>query len=213
MENPRITFDKNRKANKSQEFNRLFKDMYIFDKKEKRGLGKTNEEKQILKNNQFIPGKIYTYRYDPLYKDVLDYYDTRPIIMVRNTFFAEGTKNWILEGVNFNFLPPQAKVLTLEHFWKHFQNEIEQSEIYAKNDLIYKSISKILYFFSQWKAILSVFENKVDYTFAYRNYIIDRIEDLRYVEYQHWQLIPFLEPKEIIGESLSTIYQLYLQNR
>ena len=217
MQNPRITYKNNLKRSSqiSKTFNNDFKDIYIFGRKEKGGLNQFNEEEHIKDLGKFIPGKIYTYRYDPLYKDVLDWYDTRPIIMVQGTYFAKGTNNWILQGINFNFLPPEATALTLEKFWENFRSEIEKSEIYASNDMIFKAINKILFFFSRWKDVLKVFDSGsgVDYSFAYRNYIIDRIQDLRYVEYNHWEMLPFLQPKEIIGESLTNIYKLYNESR
>lgn len=221
MDNPRITYEKNLKAdiNISKIMNKQFKDIYIIngpEEKIKRGtLYDVNEEKIIINSNKFIPGKIYTYAYDPLYKDVLDWYDTRPIIMAQGVYRAKTTGNWILQGVNFNFLPPQAKVLTLEKFWETFKSEINQSIIYASNDMFFRAISKILSFFSKWKNILALFEanKQIDYSFAYRNYIINRIQNLRYVEYNHWQMIPFLEPKEIVGETLTNIYKLYQESR
>lgn len=217
MINPRITYLenlKNAKVNRTR-FNKAFKDIYILGKLNKGGLGQTNEEEAVFKVEKFIPGKIYTYRYDPLYKDALDYYDTRPVIMVRGVFYAEGTKNWILQGINFNFLPPEAKTLTLEKFWENFKSEIEKSEQYANRNLVNTAISKILYFFTQWKTVLKVFGggSGIDYSFAYRNYIIDRIEDVRYIEYGHWEMIPFLEPKEILGETLDNIYRKYIETR
>ena len=46
-----------------------------------------NETSEPIKRMQMlIPGRFYTYKYDPLYKDKLDFYDTRPIMLCIKTY-------------------------------------------------------------------------------------------------------------------------------
>jgi len=198
-----------------KEYTRLFHNLYITGIESKEGFEKINEEEKIKKIGKFIPGKIYTYKYDPLYKDVLDFYDTRPIVLVNRVFKAETTGNQILSGINLNFLPEQIRVATLERFYRLFIDDIEKSEQYAKEGKIYLNLNKIIAFFKSWKTVLSVFNGSanIGYQYAYRNYIISRIQNLRYIEYQHWELIPFLNPKEIIGASPEEIYNKYWESK
>ena len=79
--NPLDRYNKLRLSNKSNEVLEdeiviYYKEMYIQDRRGKNGLGDTNEELLWRKNGMtFIPGKIYTYDYDPKYKDYLSFYD------------------------------------------------------------------------------------------------------------------------------------------
>lgn len=217
MRRPRIAYSDNLK-NAAQYRKRVFKDfndIYIKQDRNKTGLGESDEEKVVLETGKFIPGKLYTYDYDPLYKDVLDYYDRRPIIMCQGTFFAEGTGNNILQGINFNFLPITAKVQTLDVFYKIFESEIKSSYHDAHRGSLFLNINRVISFFTEWNKMISVFDDggDVGYQFAHRHYIISRIQNLRYIEYDHWEWIPFLNVEDITGVSLPEIYNLYWQSR
>ena len=193
-----------------KEYKTKFQDIYVNKSMTKTGLGDTDEEDAILGMGKFIPGKIYTYEYDPLYKDSLSYYDKRPIILVNEVYKAKNGNN-IVRGINLNFLPEEIKVATLQQFYKTFEGEIKKSEEAAYGGGIFMGIGKIVSFFRDWVQVLSMFGASagVGYQFAYRSYIIDRVKNLRYMEYQHWEMIPFLNPEEINGASVSTIYKEY----
>jgi hypothetical protein len=193
-----------------KEYKTRFQDIYVNKSITKTGLGDTDEEDAILGLGKFIPGKIYTYEYDPLYKDVLSYYDKRPIILVNEVYKAKNG-NDIVRGINLNFLPEEIRVATLQQFFKTFEGEITKSEEAAFKGTIFQGVGKIISFFRDWVQVLSMFGSSagVGYQFAYRSYIIDRIKNLRYVEYQHWEMIPFLNPEEITGAGVSQIYLEY----
>jgi hypothetical protein len=73
------------------------------------------------------------------------------------------------------------------------------------------NVSKIFSFFKNWLSVMSVFNDGagVGFQFAYRTYIMSRIKNPRYVEYQHWEMLPFLNPSEIQGASIAEIYTTY----
>lgn len=212
MKRPRIAYKENSRdsARLRKSYTKDFSDIYINGSRKKDGLGESNEEKLVLGTGKFIPGKIYTFEYDPLYKNVLDYYDRRPIILCNGTYSA-GTGNEILQGINLNFLPEKAKVETLDIFYKSFESTIKQSYNAAHSEKVFLNVSKIVSFFTEWLSVLKIFGDTggAGYEFAYRNYIISRVKNLRYVEYDHWEMIPFLNPQEITGASISDIYNTY----
>ena len=211
MKRPIIAYKDNLKSSTlRKDYQKIFNDIYISGTRGKGGLGEANEEDIVLGTGKFIPGKIYTYEYDPLYKNELDYFDRRPIILCNGSYSA-GTGNEILQGINLNFLPEKARVQTLDVFYKSFESTIKQSYQSAHHQKVFLNISKIVSFFSEWLNVLKVFGDNggVGYEFAYRNYIISRIKNLRYVEYDHWEMIPFLNPKEITGASIADIYTTY----
>lgn len=212
MESPRATYIKNYKnaGRLRKEFTSTFNDIYISGTQTKTGLGDSNEEEAIRHLGKFIPGKIFTYQYDPLYKDRLDWYDTRPIILVMETKKA-GNGNWLVKGININFLPEIATVQTLEQFYDIFKDDINKSQNLSFLGKVNLNISKIYSFFTDWLSVISVFNDGagVGFQFAYRTYIVSRIKDPRYVEYQHWEMLPFLNPQEIVGASIAEIYKTY----
>lgn len=215
MDSPLITYNKN-KANASSkrpEFNREFEKLYTNSSPGayKDGLGETNEESAVLALGKFIPGKIYTFDYDPIYKDILSYYDRKPVIFVNNIFRAETTGNDIVTGVNLNFLPEIARAQALEIFWQNFKAEIQKSEESAENGKINLAINKILGFFKDWVSVLKVYNGGggLGYQYAYRNYAISNIKGLRYIEYNHWEMIPFLSPQFFNGTSAEEIHKMY----
>ena len=215
MESPKSSYSKNLRnaATLRKQFTTDFTDIYVTGTREKGGLGETNEEEIVKSLGKFIPGKIYTFMYDPLYKNALDWYDTRPVILVNDTFKAK-TGNFIVTGINLNFLPEKVKVATLQQFYELFESNINKSEDQAWNGKINLAINAIVSFFRDWFNVLSAFNNGggVGYQFAYRNYIVDRIKDPRYMEYQHWEMVPFLNPQELVGASVDKIHSTYWDN-
>jgi hypothetical protein len=211
MESPSKAYNNNLKKAGTirKEFTTMFNDIYVNNSRTKTGLGDTNEEEIVISMGKFIPGKIYTYQYDPLLKNVLDWYDTRPVVLVNDVYQA-GTGNWIVRGINLNFLPEDIRAATLEQFYRIFESDINKSEEIAQIGKINLAISKIVSFFKDWINVLSSFNSGgIGYQFAYRSYIVGRIKDPRYIEYQHWEIIPWLNPKELVGASIKQIHDEY----
>jgi len=213
MENPIITYRDNLLApgNMNQEMTKRFLDLYVLNIRPKTDFLETDEETKVIQFGKFLPGKIYTFKYDPLYKNKLDFFDKRPVILCNQVFFAKGTKNLILSGLNLNFLPEEIVAQLLSKFYELFDKEIDLSYNMAGSNNVNFDIREIAMFFKEWKEVLAYFGglNGLGYQFAYRHYIIDRIEFLRYVEYQHWEMLPFLMTEEIEGKSVKEIYTLY----
>jgi hypothetical protein len=215
MESPFNTYTKNKMnaALVRPRFNSEFNDLYINGSPgvNKDGLGETNEESAILSLGKFIPGKIYTFDYDPIYKDILSYYDRKPLIFVNNTFKAESTGNDIVTGVNLNFLPELARAQALDVFWQNFKADVQKSEDMAADNKINLSINKIIGFFKDWISVLKVYNGSggLGYQYAYRNYAISQIRGIRYIEYNHWEMVPFLTPQFFNGSSVEEIHKMY----
>lgn len=214
MESPSKAYNNNlkRAGTIRKEFTTMFNDIYVNNSRTKTGLGDTNEEEIVIAMGKFIPGKIYTYQYDPVYKGLLDWYDTRPVVLVNDVYQA-GTGNYIVRGINLNFLPEDIRAATLEQFYRIFEADINKSEEVAQIGKINLAVGKIIAFFKDWINVLSAFNSSgVGYQFAYRSYIVNNIKDPRYIEYQHWEIIPWLNPKELVGASVQQIHDEYWQN-
>jgi len=217
MENPKDSYKRLKKDhNRIRNSYSYFKEKYIEGDKNKYFL-KLNEGELIEKSKSFfIPGRIYTYQYDPLYKDVLSYYDKRPIVIVHKIYKHENTKNNLLVGINLNFLPEKIKVTILQYYYEQFKKEIKRSEKDYWNNRLFLTSTRIINFLKDWLLQLRVFNSKnLNYGFAYRQYIITRMLNPVLIEYDDWEIIPFLHSKEIVGKSLQDIYReydLYLQS-
>lgn len=171
-------------------------------------------ERELFKNsskNFFIPGKIYTFQYDPLYKSQLDYYDTRPIVLCHNIYRSKVTKNDIMVGINLNLLPNKIKTGTLQIFYERFKHEIEKGEYAASKKNIYIS-SKLISALRDWMTTINIYRSSnINYDFSYRQYIRSRIKLASLVEYDDWNLISFIRPEDILGKSLNEIYKEYFE--
>lgn len=165
---------------------------------------------------QFIPGKIYTFQYDPLNKDILDYYDKRPIILVCGQWVAS-TGNTIVTGINLNFLPPIARVNTLEYYFQGVGEDLQKAYEETQKDNKVSIIKKAYEILQSVASLFDVFNRagQIGYQFAMRNYIVDskHMRQSVIVEYDDWEWIPFLQTKDITGESLARIYSEYMKQK
>jgi hypothetical protein len=75
-------------------------------------------DKQNIKtvlDNRCI-GKMYTFFYDPKYKDVLPYYDMFPLI-----FLVDFKENGFL-GINLHYLPPVLRAKLMDSLYQTINN-------------------------------------------------------------------------------------------
>lgn len=170
-----------------------------------------NEERfAVQKLKFFIPGRIYMWSYDPLYKDYLDYYDKQPMVLVHSQFISKAG-NMIVQGLNLNFIPEEQRVQTLEIFWQIFKNDIkaaEESAIKGQPGLLREAWK----FLTDWHFIVKIFneQGRIGYQWAYRNYIIPRITQPVIIELEDWTRIPYFIPKEFRGKLPAEIWSEYL---
>lgn len=194
-----------------------FNSKYFKDPKgAKASIFESNERSKVSNFKRFIPGRIYTFKYDPIEKDILDFYDTRPIILVHGVFKAE-TGHDIVCGVNLNFLPEQIKAQVLELYWRVVKDDIARAEKKVNSSGSLSIIQRAITFLKDWLGTLKIFNDvgHIGYQFAYRNYIIDatRMKGVTIIEFEDWEYVPFFIPKEIKKIGLAKIYQIYFANK
>ncbi|MFM2010801.1 MAG: hypothetical protein RLZZ479_1192 [Bacteroidota bacterium] len=201
----------NQKTGIRKEAFQFFEDKYVKNPFENYWI--IEEESRFIarKINFFLPGSIYTFRYpDPITKDVLSYYDTRPMLLVMNTFLAKTTNRVILQGINLNFVPELQKVELLDTYYKVFKNNLLNAERDSDKGLIGQA-KNIARYLSDWTFMTKVFVNqgKIPLTFIIRNYDITGILNPVLIEIEDWSMIPFYVPREIEGKSPAQIYADY----
>jgi len=84
---------------------------------------KTNSEQfykksGLQKTRKFRPeGRMFTYFYDPKYKQVMPYYDNFPCVMIIETY-----GNSFL-GLNMHYLPPRLRIRLLDKLFEYTNND------------------------------------------------------------------------------------------
>jgi len=174
----------------------------------------TNERVQAQKLRFFLPGRIYTWKYDPLYKDFLDFYDTRPIVLVHSQYVAETTGNMIVQGLNLNFLPELQRAQTMEVFYQIFKADIKGAEQMIEKEQI-GVMRNAWQFLTDWYFTIKIYNQqaRIGYQWAYRNYIIPRITSPVLIEMEDWHYIPFFVPKEFKGKAPAQIWSEYTSHK
>jgi hypothetical protein len=180
----------------------------------------TDQESIILaKNGGFpIPGIVYTF----IYKGALDtmedakgnpkkYMDLVPIL------FCMGIGRTSFTGINLNLLPPLARLQFLQTFYETFQDFLKrEADVLAENNKLSLNTRFINYIKGgQVQRMIQIFNKKTNenFGFAFRKYSIEKVDQLRMIEYNEWKYIPFYEPKDAFRKlSLNQIYKLYGQS-
>lgn len=170
------------------------------------------KQKQVNTFKQLFPGRIYTFKYNPLYKDSLDYYDRRPIILAVKSFNAKTTKNNITVGINLNFIPNKVRLNMLQVLFRSFKQIIDTDVRKRQNDN-YSGLPTFLFSptYDYYGLIQYMFETivKSGYKYAIRSYIFTRMNNISFIEYEDWGLIPLIESVDINGASTSEIHSAY----
>lgn len=195
---------------------KYFFDKYWKDPFRDEGFLDTTERITAKTMRQFIPGKIYTFQYDPIGKDVLDYYDKRPIILCCGQWTAESTGHEIVTGINLNFLPEIARVNTMEYYYQAVKADLEAAYKLTSEKNQVSFIKRALIVLQDLLQLFNVFNKagQIGYQYAMRNYIVGgRIRQASIVEYDDWEWIPFLLTKDIVGATLAEIHKEYIKQK
>lgn len=202
-------------ANKSKERTaafQFFSDKYIKNPFENYFIIEEESRMEDRKLMFFLPGSIYMFQYpNPITKDLLSYYDKRPMTLIIGTFIAKTTGRTIVQGINLDFIPEKQKVDLLDTYYRVFMKDLLGAEKDSDNGLVgqAKNLGKYL---KDWSLMTKVFvdQAKIPLTFAIRNYDISGIFNPVLVEIEDWCMIPFYVPKEIEGKGLAKIYAEYV---
>ena len=100
----------------------------------------------------------------------------------------------------------------IKYYYDTFKDEFE-SEIdnYYENDKEFMiKTDNFISLVTDWLKHKQLFADKnVNLSFAYRSYIIDRIKNVSFIEYDDWNMIPLLKSDYMVGASYSKIITDY----
>ena len=137
-----------------------------------------------------IPGKIYTFSYDPITKDQMKFFSYMPINLILGYKLSKAG-NMIPYGINLSFIPPSVRIKILDAIVRVWGNNI----IKNNEELIDKGLEG-----SGWE-------------FCIRGYRYDHIRSLpQIVSYSDWHRICYFSIKFIAKMQIRAIYRLYAIN-
>jgi hypothetical protein len=161
----------------------------------------------------FIPGRIYTWKYDPLYAKQMPYYDKRPFVLVHGQMTtADG--NLIVQGLNLNYFPEPQRAQIIQIYEDAFKKDLDQAKKMVEKGQV-GVMKNALLNLQNWDFITKMFDTggKLAYEWGYRNYIIPRIMEPVLVEFGDWEILPYFIPKEFIGVPPQKVWTEYTKFR
>lgn len=157
-------------------------------------------------NSLLIPGKIYTFAYDPKYKDKLSFYDNRPINFILGHQESADSKVPNAFGINLSFIPPKIRSAILDEIRRVFGTMIIQPNEEAIRKGKISSIRKMPIDYDLVKMMLA----KSGFEFALRSYIYDRMKTSpQIIDYHEWWRTALFASKYIKKMNILSIYWEY----
>lgn len=110
-----------------------------------------DSERIIYDHKKILPGKMYLFRYNPLNKATLEYYDVLPLV-----FPVEKYRDGFL-GINFHYLPIQMRLILLDRLKPFNVNAMKMDETtrlrlsyrlltsFARLNIVQPTLHKYLY--------------------------------------------------------------------
>jgi hypothetical protein len=205
--------EKNKDVLRKEAFT-YFQDKYVKDPFSDYWIIEQQERFKAKRLKFFIPGRVYTFSYNPHGSNILNFYDKRPMALIIGQYVSQTTGYNIVQGINLNFLPEVAKALFLDTMMSSFGKAYEEADQMSDKDQValMQSISGII---TNWYFMTTTFDKraKIGLQFAVRNYDIARMTQPVLIEMEDFAMIPYFVPKEFVGKSPAFIYQLYLKSK
>jgi hypothetical protein len=158
----------------------------------------------VHKSRGFDPGKIYIFKYDPLYKDSYSYWDEHPIILSLGKMPAK--VGYMHVGINLSWYPPKARRYIISTIMKVNKKFIEDQIKKYPGDA--KKQRGIYIDLAAMKSAL----DQSGFSFAIRNYLPSQIQTSSYcISYEHWEKMTKLDVPREFPQLKGTvgIFQIY----
>lgn len=169
---------------------------------------KNSTRVQAVKQPYLEPGKIYVFKYLPLYKNELDYWDKHPVVLALGN--VEGANGKLCLGLNISWYPPEARKYIVDQIRKMYGASYKAAILQNSNKAIdQKPIIMDLY-------ALKTALDTLGFSFALRQYIPNRMQSPKVcICYEDWDKAVKLDQPKIFPElqinnphySLKNIYE------
>jgi hypothetical protein len=154
-------------------------------------------------NGQFIPGKIYIFRYNPKQKPddgkkkEKEFINRLPIVLVFDVKKSKDLNN-ILYGSDLIATPPDERVKILERIYDFSESTIDSNKKSGNQTPVNLSGDKI-------KSLL----NGTGYIGSTKGFDISSMSEVYVIDYDDWKKIPYLSVALLQGSSPTEIYNTY----
>lgn len=155
---------------------------------------KMNEKSVAKTSTRFLPGKIYVFRYDPKYKDTLEWWDRNPVVLALNSKDSNDL------GINLNLLPVVVKEELLDFVYDRLEGSIKNQTM-GLNSGNALTQGHITLTYDGAAAFLERF----GFDFAIRRYIPNRKNSQAVVAYEEWPRITLCDFIDLNGASAGSI--------
>lgn len=152
-------------------------------------------------------GKLYTFAYDPIYKDEMNFYDNMPINLILGYILTkEGRMNPY--GINLSFVPPKVRTAVMDVITKLFRTQYISPNITRISENNF-NLKKLPLTYDVAKRIL----HNSGFEFAIRSYRNDRIRNKpMIITYEDWWRPCTFGSKFIQKMNIRAIYWMYKKN-
>jgi len=157
-------------------------------------------------SEMLIPGKIYTFLYDPKTKDRLSFYDCQPMTLILGHLPSKDGKGWNAFGINLSYIPPTTRAAVLDKIITTFNTMIikPNMESIKRGLQVSQDVMPIEYKLAKRLLKDSGFE------FALRSYIYKRMYLFpRIIDYENWWKLTTFTSDYIELLSIRSIYYRY----
>ncbi len=152
------------------------------------------------------PGKIYTFAYNPKYKDRLSFYDVHPINFIIGHIETSSGNIPNAYGINLSFVPPKIRATILDEIIRIFGTSIIQPNIEKINEGKIKTLSKLPI---EYRLVCELLRRS-GFKFAIRSYIYSRmVTKPRIIDYEQWWKLATFGSKYINKLGTLSIYWRY----
>jgi len=150
-------------------------------------------------NGQFLPGKIYIFRYNPKPKQgkVEGFVNRLPIVLVFDLKRTKTLDN-ILYGTDLIATPPDERVKILERVYDFSEEVIESNKKSGNQTPVNLKSDNV-------KALL----NGTGYLGSSTGFDVSAMSDVYVIDYEDWKKIPYLSVALLQGSSPVEIYNSY----
>jgi len=168
----------------------------------------------IRQYKDLIPGMVYTYRYNPLNKSWLDFYDKRPIMFLISSRIAS-TGNLIQFGVNLNFIPTEICVNLIDGVVKTYRPILEKNQEKIEKGLASKVKPLFTPNYDYMKVLDYLWKQSgaTGYQFALRSYIFPRMKEIKTIPVKDWGLMTLIDTKETAKLPIEAIHQRFWEEK
>ena len=156
----------------------------------------------FVENQMLQVGKINQFSYDPKEKDILDYYDKKPLVISLGTMQRNKKRYEI--GINLNFIPAPYKWSVLDIIQETYSTFFQRHKDNKHSNNALKQ-QQIMYNYQLLKAVLK----RYGVSFAMRTYIPSRKSKLYVINYNNWVDAAFLSLENFEGISYERMQQEY----